>query len=166
MLDRFNEIAEQMATDYSDELLAEMGRLQEQLDHRDAWDLDSQVEQAMDALRCPPPDSEVGVLSGGERRRVALCALLLSQPDLLLLDEPTNHLDAESVLWLEQHLEKYAGTVVAITHDRYFLDHVAEWILELDRGRAHPYEGNYSTYLERKAERLAVEGRKDAKLKK
>ncbi len=163
MLDRFNEIAEQMATDYSDELLEEMGRLQEQLDHRDAWDLESQLEQAMDALRCPAPDADVTVLSGGERRRVALCKLLLSQPDLLLLDEPTNHLDAESVSWLEQHLEKYAGTVVAVTHDRYFLDNVAQWILELDRGRAYPYEGNYSTYLETKAARLKVEGQKDAK---
>ena len=166
MLDRFNEIAEQMATDYSDELLAEMGRLQEQLDHRNAWDLDSQLEQAMDALRCPPADADVSVLSGGERRRVALCKLLLQQPDLLLLDEPTNHLDAESVQWLEQHLEKYPGTVVAVTHDRYFLDNVAEWILELDRGRAYPYEGNYSTYLETKASRLKVEGQKDAKRKK
>src|SRR5215470_8011829 len=146
--------------------LAEMGRLQEQLDHRDAWDLDSQVEQAMDALRCPPPDAEVSVLSGGERRRVALCTLLLSQPDLLLLDEPTNHLDAESVLWLEQHLEKYAGTVVAVTHDRYFLDNVAQWILELDRGHAYPYEGNYSTYLETKAARLKIEGQKDVKRRK
>ena len=166
MLERFNEIAEQMATDYSDELLEEMGRLQEQLDHRDAWDLDSQLEQAMDALRCPPPDADVRVLSGGERRRVALCKLLLSKPDLLLLDEPTNHLDAESVQWLEQHLEKYAGTVVAVTHDRYFLDNVAGWILELDRGHAYPYEGNYSTYLETKAARLKVEGAKDAKRQK
>jgi ATP-binding cassette ChvD family protein len=166
MLDRFNEIAEKMATDYSDDLLAEMGRLQEQLDHREAWDLDSQIEQAMDALRCPPPDADVKVLSGGERRRVALCKLLLEAPDLLLLDEPTNHLDAESVLWLEQHLEKYKGTVVAVTHDRYFLDNVAEWILELDRGRAYPYQGNYSTYLETKAARLKVEGQKDAKRKK
>ena len=166
LLDRFNEIAEKMAVDYSDELLAEMGRLQEQLDHRDAWDLESQLEQAMDALRCPPPDTDVSVLSGGERRRVALCKLLLQQPDLLLLDEPTNHLDAESVQWLEQHLEKYAGTVVAVTHDRYFLDNVAQWILELDRGRAYPYEGNYSTYLETKAARLKVEGQKDAKRQK
>jgi len=166
LLDRYNEIAEQMATDYSDELLAEMGRLQEQLDHRNAWDLESQLEQAMDALRCPPPDADVTVLSGGERRRVALCKLLLSQPDLLLLDEPTNHLDAESVQWLEQHLEKYPGTVVAVTHDRYFLDNVAGWILELDRGRAFPYEGNYSTYLETKAARLKVEGQKDAKKRK
>jgi ATP-binding cassette ChvD family protein len=166
MLDRFNEVAEKLATDYSDELLAEMGRLQEQLDHRNAWDLESQLEQAMDALRCPPPDADVRVLSGGERRRVALCKLLLQQPHLLLLDEPTNHLDAESVQWLEQHLEKYPGTVVAVTHDRYFLDNVAQWILELDRGRAYPYEGNYSTYLETKAARLKVEGRKDAKRKK
>jgi ATP-binding cassette ChvD family protein len=140
-----------------------MGNLQEQLDHRNAWELDSQLEQAMDALRCPPPDADVKVLSGGEKRRVALCKLLLEAPDLLLLDEPTNHLDAESVLWLEQHLSKYPGTVVAITHDRYFLDNVAEWILELDRGRAYPYEGNYSTYLETKSARLKVEGQKDAK---
>ncbi|HTX84271.1 MAG TPA: energy-dependent translational throttle protein EttA, partial [Streptosporangiaceae bacterium] len=166
LLDRYNEIAEQMATDYSDDLLEEMGRLQEQLDHKGAWDLESQLEQAMDALRCPPPDAEVSVLSGGERRRVALCRLLLSQPDLLLLDEPTNHLDAESVAWLEQHLEKYPGTVVAVTHDRYFLDNVAGWILELDRGRAYPYEGNYSTYLETKAARLKVEGQKDVKRRK
>jgi ATP-binding cassette ChvD family protein len=162
-LDRFNEIAEKMAVEYSDELLAEMGTLQEALDHSGAWDLDSQLEQAMDALRCPPPDADVSVLSGGERRRVALCRLLLSQPDLLLLDEPTNHLDAESVQWLESHLEKYAGTVVAVTHDRYFLDNVAEWILELDRGRAYPYEGNYTTYLETKQSRLKVEGQKDVK---
>jgi ATP-binding cassette ChvD family protein len=165
MLNRFNEISAEMANpdaDY-DKLLVEMGNLQEQLDHRNAWDLDSQLEQAMDALRCPPPDADVKVLSGGERRRVALCKLLLQQPDLLLLDEPTNHLDAESVLWLEQHLSKYPGTVVAITHDRYFLDNVAQWILELDRGRAYPYEGNYSTYLETKATRLKIEGQKDAK---
>ncbi len=166
LLDEYNEIAEKMATDYSDELLEQMGKLQEQLDHRDAWDLDSQLEQAMDALRCPPPDSDVTVLSGGERRRVALCKLLLSQPDLLLLDEPTNHLDAESVQWLEQHLEKYPGTVVAVTHDRYFLDNVAQWILELDRGHTYPYEGNYSTYLETKASRIKVEGAKDAKRRK
>ncbi|MDX6742888.1 energy-dependent translational throttle protein EttA [Actinocorallia sp. A-T 12471] len=166
MLARFNEIAEQMATDYSDELLAEMGKLQEQLDHRNAWDLDSQLEQAMDALRCPPGDSPVTSLSGGERRRVALCKLLLEAPDLLLLDEPTNHLDAESVNWLESYLEKYPGTVLAVTHDRYFLDNVATWILELDRGRCFPYEGNYSTYLAKKAERLKVEGNKDAKRKK
>ena len=165
MLHRFNEISAEMANpdaDY-DKLLTEMGNLQEQLDHRNAWDLDSQLEQAMDALRCPPADADVKVLSGGERRRVALCKLLLQQPDLLLLDEPTNHLDAESVLWLEQHLSKYPGTVVAITHDRYFLDNVAQWILELDRGRAYPYEGNYSTYLDTKATRLKIEGQKDAK---
>ena len=166
LLDRYNEIAELMATDYSDALLEEMGKLQEQLDHREAWDLDSQLEQAMDALRCPPPDAQVNVLSGGERRRVALCKLLLQQPDLLLLDEPTNHLDAESVQWLEQHLEKYPGTVVAVTHDRYFLDNVAGWILELDRGHAYPYEGNYSTYLETKASRIKVEGQKDVKRRK
>jgi ATP-binding cassette ChvD family protein len=165
-LARFNEIAEKMATEYSDELMEEMGRLQEELDHADAWDIDARLEQAMDALRCPPADWSVTELSGGERRRVALCKLLLEQPDLLLLDEPTNHLDAESVQWLEQHLAKYPGTVVAITHDRYFLDNVAQWILELDRGRAYPYEGNYSTYLEKKAERLQVQGRKDAKLRK
>src|SRR6201987_4988432 len=165
-LDRFNEVAELMATDYTDELMEEMGRLQEDLDHADAWDLDSQLEQAMDALRCPPPDEPVTDLSGGERRRVALCKLLLSKPDLLLLDEPTNHLDAESVQWLEQHLAASPGAILAVTHDRYFLDNVAEWILELDRGRAYPYEGNYSTYLEKKAERLAVQGRKDAKLHK
>jgi ATP-binding cassette ChvD family protein len=166
LLDRYNAIAELMATDYSDELLAEMGVLQEQLDHKNAWDLDSQLEQAMDALRCPPPDADVAILSGGERRRIALCKLLLSQPDLLLLDEPTNHLDAESVQWLEQHLEKYPGTVVAVTHDRYFMENVAGWILELDRGRAYPYEGNYSTYLETKAARLKIEGQKDVKRRK
>lgn len=165
-LDRFNEVAELMATDYTDELMEEMGRLQEELDHADAWDLDAQLEQAMDALRCPPADEPVTNLSGGERRRVALCKLLLSKPDLLLLDEPTNHLDAESVQWLEQHLASYPGAILAVTHDRYFLDNVAEWSLELDRGRAYPYEGNYSTYLEKKAERLAVQGRKDAKLQK
>ena len=165
LLNRFNQVSEEMASpdaDY-DKLLAEMGTLQEKLDHLNAWDLDSQLEQAMDALRCPPPDADVKVLSGGERRRVALCKLLLQKPDLLLLDEPTNHLDAESVLWLEQFLSKYEGTVVAITHDRYFLDNVAQWILELDRGRAYPYEGNYSTYLDTKAQRLKIEGQKDAK---
>jgi ATP-binding cassette ChvD family protein len=165
-LEQFNKIAEQLATDYSDEMMTEMGRLQEELDHADAWDIDSKLELAMDALRCPPPDADVAKLSGGERRRVALCKLLLQQPDLLLLDEPTNHLDAESVQWLEQHLAKYPGTVLAITHDRYFLDNVAGWILELDRGRAIGYEGNYSTYLQKKGERLAVQGRKDAKLQK
>ncbi|AUY49533.1 energy-dependent translational throttle protein EttA [Streptomyces sp. CB01881] len=162
-LNRFNEIAELMATDYSDALLDEMGKLQEDLDHANAWDLDAQLEQAMDALGCPPGDWAVTKLSGGEKRRVALCKLLLEAPDLLLLDEPTNHLDAESVNWLEQHLAKYAGTVVAVTHDRYFLDNVAGWILELDRGRAIGYEGNYSTYLESKQSRLKVEGQKDAK---
>ena len=168
MINRFNEISAELASpdaDY-DTLLAEMGQLQEAIDHRGAWDLDAQLEQAMDALRCPPPDADVSVLSGGEKRRVALCQLLLRQPDLLLLDEPTNHLDAESVQWLEQHLEKYPGTVIAITHDRYFLDNVAQWILELDRGRAYPYEGNYSTYLDTKATRLKVEGQKDVKLQK
>jgi ATP-binding cassette ChvD family protein len=165
-LDRFNEIAEEMATDYSDALMEEMGKLQEQLDHSNAWDLESQLEQAMDALGCPPGDWAVTNLSGGERRRVALCKLLLEQPDLLLLDEPTNHLDAESVQWLEQHLAQYAGTVVAITHDRYFLDNVAGWIMELDRGRAIGYEGNYSTYLEKKQARLKVEGQKDVKRQK
>src|SRR3954466_14034762 len=165
-LDRYNEIAELMATDYSDELMEEMGTLQEILDHNDAWELDSQLEQAMDALRCPPPDASVSQLSGGERRRVALCKLLLSKPDLLLLDEPTNHLDAESVLWLEQFLASYPGAVLAVTHDRYFLDNVAQWIMELDRGRVVGYEGNYSTYLEKKAERLAVQGKKDAKLQR
>ncbi len=168
MLDRFNEISDQLAdpdADY-DKLLGEMGELQEQLDHRNAWDLDAQLEQAMDALQLPPADADVTVLSGGERRRVALCKLLLQQPDLLLLDEPTNHLDAESVQWLEQHLAAYPGAVLAVTHDRYFLDNVAQWILELDRGRAYPYEGNYSTYLESKAGRLRVEGQKDAKRKR
>ncbi len=167
-IDRFNEISAALAdpaADY-DSLLAEMGTLQEQIDAADGWNLENQLEQAMDALRCPPSDTPVNVLSGGERRRVALCKLLLQKPDLLLLDEPTNHLDAESVLWLEQHLAKYPGAVLAVTHDRYFLDNVAGWILELDRGRAYPYEGNYSTYLEQKAERLEVQGKKDAKLQK
>jgi ATP-binding cassette ChvD family protein len=163
LLTRYNEITAQLADDYSDELMAEMGELQEQLDQSNAWDLDARLEQAMDALRCPPPDAEVKDLSGGERRRVALCRLLLQQPELLLLDEPTNHLDAESVEWLEQHLAAYLGTVVAVTHDRYFLDNVAEWILELDRGHAYPYQGNYATYLHTKAARLQVDGRKDAK---
>src|SRR4051795_5223772 len=165
-LNRYNEVAELMATDYTDELMEEMGSLQEQLDAADAWDIDSQLEQAMDALRCPPPDEPVTHLSGGERRRVALCKLLLSKPDLLLLDEPTNHLDAESVQWLEQHLAEYKGAILAVPPARYFLDNVAEWILELDRGRAYPYEGNYSTYLEKKADRIAVQGRKDVKLQK
>ena len=164
-LDRFNQITEELAhpdADY-DKLLGEMGDLQTDLDHANAWDLDSRLEQAMDALRCAPPEMLVDTLSGGERRRVALCKLLLQQPDLLLLDEPTNHLDAESVNWLEAHLASYPGTVLAVTHDRYFLDNVASWILELDRGKAHPYEGNYTTYLETKQQRLQVEGRKDAK---
>lgn len=167
-LDRFNEISALMAEPDADfdTLLAEMGVLQEAIDAADAWDLDSQLEQAMDALRCPPSDAQVSNLSGGEKRRVALCKLLLQKPDLLLLDEPTNHLDAESVLWLEQHLQKYPGAVIAITHDRYFLDNVAEWIAEVDRGRLIGYEGNYSTYLEKKRERLDVQGKKDAKLAK
>ncbi|QZN86738.1 energy-dependent translational throttle protein EttA [Cellulomonas sp. C5510] len=167
-IDRFNEISALMAEPDADfdALLAEMGQLQEAIDAADAWDLDAQLEQAMDALRCPPPDADVKVLSGGERRRVALCKLLLEKPDLLLLDEPTNHLDAESVLWLEQHLASYPGAVLAVTHDRYFLDHVAEWICEVDRGRLYPYEGNYSTYLEKKQARLEVQGKKDAKLAK
>ena len=167
-LDRFNEISEEMSSPDADfdALMEEMGKLQEAIDNADAWDLDSQLEQAMDALRCPPGDMEVTHLSGGERRRVALCKLLLEKPDLLLLDEPTNHLDAESVLWLEQHLSSYPGAVIAITHDRYFLDHVAEWIAEVDRGHLYPYEGNYSTYLEKKQERLQVQGKKDQKLQK
>ena len=168
MVDRYNAISAELADPDADyeSLLEEMGKLQEAIDHKNAWDLEAQLEQAMDALRCPPSDAEISVLSGGEKRRVALCKLLLQAPDLLLLDEPTNHLDAESVNWLEQYLERYAGTVVAITHDRYFLDNVAEWILELDRGRAYPYQGNYSTYLETKAARMKVEGQKDAKLQK
>jgi len=167
-VDRFNEISGLLADPDADfdTLLAEMGTLQEQIDAADAWDLDSQLDQAMDALRCPPGDWPVHTLSGGEKRRVALCKLLLQKPDLLLLDEPTNHLDAESVLWLEQHLAKYHGAVLAVTHDRYFLDHVAEWIAEVDRGHLYPYEGNYSTYLEKKRERLEVQGKKDAKLAK
>ena len=167
-IERFNEISAEMANPDADfdALMAEMGTLQEEIDAADAWDLDSQLEQAMDALRCPPGDWPVTNLSGGERRRVALCKLLLEKPDLLLLDEPTNHLDAESVLWLEQHLAKYPGAVMAVTHDRYFLDHVAEWICEVDRGRLYPYEGNYSTYLEKKAERLKIQGKKDQKLAK
>ncbi len=167
-LARFDEVSAAMGEPDADfdALLAEQGELMEKIEHGEGWELDSRIEQAMDALRCPPGDEPVTHLSGGERRRVALCKLLLEQPDLLLLDEPTNHLDAESVQWLEQHLSKYPGTILAVTHDRYFLDNVAEWILELDRGRAHPYEGNYSTYLEKKADRLKVEGRKDAKLHK
>ena len=167
-LARFNEISEQMADPDADfdALMEEMGKLQTEIDAAGAWDIDSQLDQAMDALRCPPPDQPVSVLSGGERRRVALCKLLIEAPDLLLLDEPTNHLDAESVLWLEQHLAGYKGAVIAVTHDRYFLDHVAQWIAEVDRGHLYPYEGNYSTYLETKEKRLAVQGQKDAKLAK
>ena len=167
-LDRFNEISALMAEPDADfdALMEEMGKLQEAIDAANAWDLDSQLEQAMEALRCPPADAPVTHLSGGERRRVALCKLLLQKPDLLLLDEPTNHLDAESVLWLEQHLQSYEGAVIAITHDRYFLDHVAEWIAEVDRGNLYPYEGNYSIYLEKKRARLEVQGKKDAKLAK
>ncbi len=162
---RMDELGEAMSDPDADfdALMAEMGDVQTELDNRDAWDIDSQLEQAMDALRCPPPDADVDVLSGGERRRVALCKLLLQQPDLLLLDEPTNHLDAESVNWLEGHLKSYPGAVLAVTHDRYFLDNVAEWILEIDRGKTHPYEGNYSTYLDTKRARLQVEGKRDAK---
>ncbi|MGB5936385.1 MAG: energy-dependent translational throttle protein EttA, partial [Ornithinimicrobium sp.] len=167
-VDRITEISLEMAEPDADfdALMAEMGTLQEEIDDADAWDLDSQLEQAMDALQCPPADADVSVLSGGERRRVALCKLLLAKPDLLLLDEPTNHLDAESVQWLEQHLASYPGAVLAVTHDRYFLDNVAQWIAEVDRGRLYPYEGNYSTYLEKKRERLAVQGKKDVKLAK
>lgn len=165
---RYNQISDEMANPDADfdALMGEMGSLQTDIDAANAWDLDSQLEQAMDALRCPPGDEPVTHLSGGERRRVALCKLLLSKPDLLLLDEPTNHLDAESVLWLEQHLASYEGAVLAVTHDRYFLDHVAEWICEVDRGRLYPYEGNYSTYLEKKRARMEVQGKKDAKMAK
>ena len=165
---RFDAIGEEFSNPDADfdKLMAEMGTLQEEIDAADGWDVDARLEQAMDALRCPPPDADVSVLSGGERRRVALCKLLLEAPDLLLLDEPTNHLDAESVEWLEQHLARYPGAVLAVTHDRYFLDNVAQWIAEVDRGRLYPYEGNYSTYLEKKAERLNVQGKKDAKLAK
>jgi ATP-binding cassette ChvD family protein len=167
-LARFEDVSAAMGEPDADfdSLLAEQGDLMEKIEHADGWELDSRIEQAMDALRCPPGDEPVDHLSGGERRRVALCQLLLEAPDLLLLDEPTNHLDAESVQWLEQHLAKYPGTILAVTHDRYFLDNVAEWILELDRGHAYPYEGNYSTYLEKKAERLSVQGKKDQKLQK
>jgi len=167
-LARFEEVSAAMGEPDADFdlLLGEQGDLMEKIEHAEGWDLDSRIEQAMDALRCPPGDESVTHLSGGERRRVALCKLLLEAPDLLLLDEPTNHLDAESVQWLEQHLAKYEGTILAVTHDRYFLDNVAEWILELDRGRAYPYEGNYSSYLEKKAERLKVQGKKDQKLER
>jgi ATP-binding cassette ChvD family protein len=167
-LARFDEVSNAMGEPDADfdSLLTEQGDLMEKIEHADGWELDSRIEQAMDALRCPPGDEPVDHLSGGERRRVALCALLLEAPDLLLLDEPTNHLDAESVEWLEQHLAKYPGAVLAVTHDRYFLDNVAEWILEIDRGHTYPYEGNYSTYLEKKAQRLSVQGKKDQKLQK
>ena len=167
-LARFNEISEEMANPDADfdALMEEMGKLQTEIDALNAWDIDSQLEQAMDALRCPPPDQLVSVLSGGERRRVALCRLLIEAPDLLLLDEPTNHLDAESVLWLEKHLSTYPGAVIAVTHDRYFLDHVAQWIAEVDRGHLYPYEGNYSTYLETKEKLLQIQGQKDAKIAK
>ncbi len=157
LLDRFNELA----ADYSEDIAEEFGELQAKIDAADAWNLDTRLDYAMDALRLPPPDADVSLLSGGERRRVALCRLLLSAPDLLLLDEPTNHLDAESVAWLEQHLAEYKGTIVAVTHDRYFLDNVAGWILELDRGRGIPYEGNYSSWLEQKQARLAQEERSE-----
>jgi ATP-binding cassette ChvD family protein len=168
LLRRFDEVSAAMGVPDADfdALLAEQGELMEKIEHVGGWELDSTIEMAMDALRCPPGDADVSTLSGGERRRVALCSLLLRQPDLLLLDEPTNHLDAESVQWLEQHLAKYAGTVLAVTHDRYFLDNVAQWILEIDRGRTYPYEGNYSTYLEAKQARLRVEGQRDAKRKR
>ncbi|MCW5105862.1 putative ABC transporter ATP-binding protein [Cutibacterium acnes P07A] len=164
-LARFEEVSAEMANPDADfdALMAEMGELQTELDNANAWDIDTRLEQAMDALQCPPGDTPVDVLSGGERRRVALCKLLIEQPDLLLLDEPTNHLDAESVNWLEGHLKSYPGAVLAVTHDRYFLDHVAEWICEVDRGQLHPYEGNYSTYLDTKRKRLQIEGKKDAK---
>ncbi|KQB84781.1 energy-dependent translational throttle protein EttA [Corynebacterium lowii] len=163
---RYEAIAEEMATNYTDELMEEMTALQDKIDAADAWEMDSKIEQAMEALRCPPGDEPVTHLSGGERRRVALAKLLLSEPDLLLLDEPTNHLDAESVQWLEKHLQDYKGAVLAVTHDRYFLDHVAGWICEVDRGKLYPYEGNYSTYLDTKQQRLEVAGKKDAKLRK
>jgi len=168
LLRDYNEISERFADPEADmeALLARQGELQDQIDHLDCWDLDSRLEQAMDALRCPDPDTSIAVLSGGERRRVALCRLLLQKPDILLLDEPTNHLDAESVAWLEQHLQKYEGTVIAVTHDRYFLDHVAEWILELDRGEGIPWRGNYSSWLEQKQARLALEEKGDQKRSK
>ena len=167
-VERFNQIGEEMAAPDADfdALMDEMGKLQDEIDAANGWDLDSQLSQAMDALQCPDPDAPVSILSGGERRRVALCRLLLEQPDLLLLDEPTNHLDAESVLWLEQHLKTYPGAVLAVTHDRYFLDYAAEWICEVDRGQLFPYKGNYSTYLETKAARMAAQGQAQAKLAK
>ena len=164
-IERFNQVSAEMADPDADfdALMAEMGQLQDEIDAANGWDLDSQLSQAMDALQCPDPDAPVSILSGGERRRVALCKLLLEAPDLLLLDEPTNHLDAESVLWLEQFLHRYPGAVMAVTHDRYFLDDVAEWICEVDRGQLYPYEGNYSTYLEKKAARLEAQSQQDAR---
>ncbi|WP_251231413.1 energy-dependent translational throttle protein EttA [Adlercreutzia aquisgranensis] len=167
-IDRFNQVSAEMGDPDADfdALMDEMGRLQDEIDAANGWDLDSQLSQAMDALQCPDPDMPVNVLSGGERRRVALCKLLLEAPDLLLLDEPTNHLDAESVLWLEQFLKRYPGAVLAVTHDRYFLDNVAEWICEVDRGQLFPYKGNYSTYLETKAARIEAQGQQQAKLAK
>src|SRR5215207_6633274 len=168
LLARYDAINERFADPNADmdALIAEQAEVQEQLDHVDAWNLDSRLELAMDALRCPPPDTPINVLSGGERRRVALCRLLLTEPDILLLDEPTNHLDAESVLWLEKHLQQYKGTVIAVTHDRYFLDNVAQWILELDRGHGIPWKGNYSSWLEQKEKRLALEERQEASRRK
>src|SRR6195256_2629039 len=169
MLHEYDAVSNKMGEATPDELeklLEKQAQLQEKIEAMNGWELDNVLELAMDALRCPPPDAKIGVLSGGEKRRVALCRLMIQEPDILLLDEPTNHLDAESVQWLEQHLAKYPGTILAVTHDRYFLDNVAEWILELDRGRAYPYEGNYTTYLEKKAERLTLQGRKDQKLQK
>src|SRR5258707_9754537 len=170
LLKEFDEInakfGEEMSEEEMDKLLARQGEVQEKLDHQDAWDLDSRLEMAMDALRCPPPETPVKILSGGERRRVALCRLLLKKPDILLLDEPTNHLDAESVAWLEHHLQSYPGTIIAVTHDRYFLDNVAGWILELDRGEGIPWQGNYTSWLEQKSKRLAQEQREDDKRKK
>jgi len=166
IFDQYNAVAMKMAEEYTDEIMEEMTALQEQVDARDAWDIDSKIEMAMQALRCPPKDSPVDNLSGGEARRVALCRLLLSKPDLLLLDEPTNHLDAETVAWLESYLVKYNGAIILITHDRYFLDNITTWTLEIDRGRAHPHEGNYSSWLAAKAKRMDQEGREaDSKTK-
>jgi len=166
LLAEFNAISDRFAEPMSDDemtaLIEKQGKVQEKIDHLDAWDIDARLEMAMDALRCPPPETPVNILSGGERRRVALCRLLLQNPDILLLDEPTNHLDAETVAWLEKHLQQYAGTVIAVTHDRYFLDNVAGWILELDRGRGIPYQGNYSSWLEQKKARLAVEEKSES----
>ncbi len=162
LLDRFNEISMKLGEEYSDELMEEMTQLQDQIDAQNLWDLDSQVDVAMEALRCPPDDAPVATLSGGERRRVALCKLLLEAPEMLLLDEPTNHLDAETIAWLQKHLIEYKGTILIVTHDRYFLDQITSWILELDRGKGIPWEGNYSSWMEQKAKRLAQEERDDA----